>query len=204
MTWISVNFYCPFQLPLCVGLFLPVTKSDKFDKSIVLSSLLLSTWARDKWSPCCSVLILFRYLEQIFVIMLTNIFHILDKYILYFGQIYFILWINTCCVLFVFLLLLCQRQVVGQLVRRAAHLIFHNLDKFIWAVEQIHFTIWTNIFHILDKYILQFGQIHFTIWTNTFHNLDKWYSQFGQIWFIIWTNAFFRSFYCPAVPETNC
>ena len=84
----------------------------------------------------------------------TNTFYSLNKYILQFEQIHFIIWIAGA----------------GQIRRLRCSVFaiwtntFSNLDKYTLKFKQIHLATWTNTFSNLDKYTLQFGQIHLAIW----------------------------------------
>ena len=125
---------------------------------VLFSFLLLSTWARDKWPPCCSVLILFCNLEktfllfgQIYFIFWTIIFHIFVEYILYVGQMHVVYCSSSC---YCARVRWPARWLEGLLILylAAGTNIFDHLNKYIWSSEQIYLIIWTNMFLNYDKY----------------------------------------------------
>ena len=107
------------------------------------------------WKELRSITFPFFFSSQV----VAEFEHILDKYVLYFGQIH------------------------------TLFPSFSSRLSGIWIEKCGCGGAWTNTVCNMDKYILQYGQIHFAIWTNTLCNMDKYSLQYGQIQFAIWTNT---------------
>ena len=113
------------------------------------------------------------------ILIWTNTFCNLDKYIFQFGQIHFSIWTNTIWTNTIWTNTICNSESHGVQQRRGEERLWRKmrwnsyLDKYIYQFGQIQFAIWTNTFSILTNTICN-SEIRFAIWTTTFFNLDKY------------------------------